>query len=370
MTELAPRRVDALDQLRGLAILGVLAVHVVGVAPSGVAVVDALMPFGRYGVQLFFAVSAYTMMMTWEQRIGGQPRPAASFYVRRAARILPMFWLAIVLYLVLHGTGPSYFAPAGLGALEVAATALSLHGWWPSAFNSVVPGGWSIAVEMTFYLLFPLLAARAGSLTAVWRLACLAALAALAARPLVAAAMESAWSHFPPRLIDEFFHFWFPREAMFLFVGLAVYRVLHPGPQRHAGRSTVWWALAWLPLAWLLLGRGETAVAIVTGVFVVGYLRRPLLLPGLGSLGRCSYSIYLLHFAVLEGLQRLGWAGGEPSVAACLGVFAATLAASWLLASVTVRVVENPGIALGRRLAAWVGHARPAALAAGPQGRP
>ena len=370
MTDIAPRRVDALDQLRGLAILGVVAVHVVGVAPSGVALIDALMPFGRYGVQLSFAVSAYTMMMNWEQHSGIQVRPAAGFYVRRAARILPMFWLAIVLYLVLHGTGPSYFAPGGLGTFEIAATALTLHGWWPSAFNSVVPGGWSIAVEMTFYLLFPLLAARAGTLTAVGRMACIAALAALAARPLVAAAMQPAWSHFPQRLVDEFFHFWFPREAMFLFVGLAVYRFLNPGPQGDAGRAALWWALAWLPLAWLVLGRGETAVAIVTGVFVVAYLRRPLRLPGLGGLGRCSYSIYLLHFAVLEALQRLGLTGGEPSVASCLGIFTATLAASWVVARVTVRAVENPGIAVGRRLAAWVERVQPVASVPRPQERP
>lgn len=370
MTAAAPGRVDALDQLRGLAILGVVAVHVVGVAPSGLALADALLPFGRYGVQLFFAVSAYTMMMTWEQRAAVESHPAASFYVRRAARILPMFWLAIVLYLALHGTGPSYFAPEGLGALQIAATALTLHGWWPSAFNSVVPGGWSIAVEMTFYLVFPLLAACAGSLAATWRLACLAALVALAAEPLVAAWLHTAWSHYPPRLVDEFFHFWFPREAMFLFVGLVVYRTLHPGSDATTGRSAAWWALAWLPLAWFLLGRGEMAVAIVTGLFVVAYLRRPLLLPGLGSLGRRSYSIYLLHFAVLEALRHLGWTDGQPSLAGCLGVFAATLGGSWLLAGLTVRLVENPGIALGRRLAAWIERKPPGPLAARAQGQP
>lgn len=370
MSAAATGRVGALDQLRGLAILGVVAVHVVGVAPSGLALADALLPFGRYGVQLFFAVSAYTMMMTWEQRVAADAHPAASFYVRRAARILPMFWLAIVLYLALHGNGPSYFAPEGLGALQIAATALTLHGWWPSAFNSVVPGGWSIAVEMTFYLVFPLLAARAGSLAAAWRLACLAALVALAARPLVAAWLQPAWSHYPPRLVDEFFHFWFPREAMFLFVGLVVYRILHPGPDGGEGRSALWWALAWLPLAWFLLGRGEMAVAIVTGLFVAAYLRRPLLLPGLGSLGRRSYSIYLLHFAVLEALRQLGWTDGQPSLPAFLGVFAATLVGSWLLAGVTVRFVENPGIALGRQLSAWIGRTRPSPLAAQAQERP
>ena len=36
-------------------------------------------------------------------------------------------------------------------------TALFLHGWHPETINSVVPGGWSIAAETSFYLLLPLL---------------------------------------------------------------------------------------------------------------------------------------------------------------------------------------------------------------------
>jgi peptidoglycan/LPS O-acetylase OafA/YrhL len=38
------------------------------------------------------------------------------------------------------------------------ATALFVHGFHPQSINSVAPGGWSIAIEMTFYAVFPLLA--------------------------------------------------------------------------------------------------------------------------------------------------------------------------------------------------------------------
>jgi len=58
-----------------------------------------------------------------------------------------MFWLAIPFFLLLTGKG----APAW----EVATTALFVHGFHPQTINSVVPGGWSIAVEMTFYAVFP-----------------------------------------------------------------------------------------------------------------------------------------------------------------------------------------------------------------------
>ncbi len=42
------------------------------------------------------------------------------------------------------------FAP-----LDYALTALLQHGWRPALINSLVPGGWSIAAEGTFYLLAP-----------------------------------------------------------------------------------------------------------------------------------------------------------------------------------------------------------------------
>lgn len=57
-----------------------------------------------------------------------------------------MFWLAIPFFLLLNGKAPAW---------EVATIALFVHGFHPQSINSVVPGGWSIAVEMTFYAVFP-----------------------------------------------------------------------------------------------------------------------------------------------------------------------------------------------------------------------
>jgi hypothetical protein len=51
--------------------------------------------------------------------------------------VMPAFWL-------------SKWALAGVHTSYFVLTALFLHGWNPYTFNSIVPGGWSIAVEMTF----------------------------------------------------------------------------------------------------------------------------------------------------------------------------------------------------------------------------
>ena len=71
---------------------------------------------------------------------------------------MPLFWIAIVFYLlVTRGRGIRNLAPDGVSASDVLLTFFFLHWASVTAFNSVVPGGWSIAVEMQFYLLFPLL---------------------------------------------------------------------------------------------------------------------------------------------------------------------------------------------------------------------
>ena len=81
-----------------------------------------------------------------------------SFYIRRAFRIVPLFWVAILFYLLItKGEGFKLWAPDGVSTGDVVLTFLFLHWSSVTAFNSVVPGGWSIAVEMQFYLLFPLL---------------------------------------------------------------------------------------------------------------------------------------------------------------------------------------------------------------------
>jgi peptidoglycan/LPS O-acetylase OafA/YrhL len=149
-------RFRTLDFLRGVAILGVISVHAALTFPTPGNQLNFVLSYGMYGVQLFYLISAITMCLMWEQR-AGERSPVKKFYIRRFLRIAPLFWLAIPIYLSVNGFGPSYWAPNGIGMMQIVLTALFLHGLWPDAINSVVPGGWSIAVEMTFYLIFPFL---------------------------------------------------------------------------------------------------------------------------------------------------------------------------------------------------------------------
>ena len=110
----------------------------------------------RWESNLFFVASAYTLCLSASRRA----EPARSFYLRRFFRIAPLYYFAIVLYAIVAYIQVRFGGvdrTADYSLLNVASNVLFLHGLFPSANNSVVPGGWSIATEMMFYTIFPIL---------------------------------------------------------------------------------------------------------------------------------------------------------------------------------------------------------------------
>ena len=156
------KRISSLDTLRGIALLMVIALH----CEQSISTIDPIKrlvnmsgliaSYGDLGVPLFFIVSGYTMMLTFGDR--ARKEVVYAFYIRRFFRIAPLFWLAGACYLIKTGLVPSVWAPNGIRWQEILLTFSFLHWLTPQAFNSVVPGGWSIAVEMQFYLIFPFFA--------------------------------------------------------------------------------------------------------------------------------------------------------------------------------------------------------------------
>jgi peptidoglycan/LPS O-acetylase OafA/YrhL len=69
------------------------------------------------------------------------------------------------------------------------------------------------------------------------------------------------------------------------------------------------------------------------------------------SLGRCSFSIYLVHFALLHPVHSaVGSLTTERGAGFLALYYASLLACSWAVAAVSYRFVEVPFIQLGRRL--------------------
>ena len=301
------RRLEPLDFVRGIAIFGVVAFHVFGLFHADNRAIRLIAGQGFFGVQLFFIISALTMCLMWDRR-AGEHYPAAKFYIRRFFRIAPPFWLAIIFYSLLNAAQPSGWAPAGLSLRHFATTAAFVHTFWPDTINSVVPGGWSIGVEMLFYLFFPFIIS--------WRCSAkfylLMALAVylfniFAVRPAYQILLDS----YPyPNLVHEFLYFQFFNQAPIFLAGIWLHKFFH-NPER----SYLWPAVIgffWIALAFLLkvvFGFNSSpffwlAIAgMLFAIYLVLHLQiswRPL-----NRLGAISYSIYLTHFAVVQGLELL-----------------------------------------------------------------
>lgn len=147
-----------IDGLRGIAIWIVIAVHTAiaakNIAPFAHERWMWISSAGARGVQLFFMVSAFTLFLSWSARQGSEANPHLNFFIRRIFRIMPMWWVACVTYTILDQH------PVNLGV----ATAFMYFGFSQATLPSVVPGGWSIFAEETFYLFLPIIAVTVTSL--------------------------------------------------------------------------------------------------------------------------------------------------------------------------------------------------------------
>lgn len=353
----ASSRLDSLDTLRGVAILSVIAFHVGGPIDKP-QWLTALLGLGNLGVQLFFLISAWTMCHMWQQR-RCEPQPTLRFYVRRGFRIAPAFWVAMLFYNGVHVWQTGDLGP--VSGLDLLLTALFLHGFSFHAINLAVPGGWSIAVEMSFYAVFPWIVDRLRTV----RSRLLAGLGCY----VVGVAASMALGRWADGDISLFLYYSLLTQAPIFLLGMA----LHAGLQ--APRAVPWPLVAGVAVVWLLLAFGGKALGWPTRpffwlpVFVLMavmalVIRRGLHWAPLVQLGRWSYSLYLFHFAVVDFLLRPLAAqlpGGVPgyllALALCLGLSA-------LIAWASARTLEAWSTDAARRGLRWWDARRARAVAA------
>jgi peptidoglycan/LPS O-acetylase OafA/YrhL len=148
-----------IDALRGIAILMVIAVHTSHGLKGYESNLSEIFSFGGFGVQLFFIASAITLCMSLE-RSYGKERWLLRYAVRRYFRIAPMYYIGIIIYFgwsfLKNYVENGVLAPLPQYTFfNIFSNIAFIHGFVPAAFNDIVPGGWSIAVEMMFYCIFP-----------------------------------------------------------------------------------------------------------------------------------------------------------------------------------------------------------------------
>jgi peptidoglycan/LPS O-acetylase OafA/YrhL len=346
-------RLDWLDALRGVAILLVIGVHTSQV----VAVPAFLAPLfeqGARGVQLFFAISGFTMLLTLEKKHPSEFHKWASFAIRRIFRIAPLFWTAAFLWYFLTGGARHYWAPDGSSLFTLFLTVSFVSNWFISAHSAIVPGGWSIAAEMNMYCLLPWLEKRITN----WRIGLLW----LAGSMLVGAALSfiGYMLFIPhsqhPELVRAFFNsYWLPTGIPSFVAGIVAFRLW----------SNVKISLKVARILFLLSICAFCFIAY-TPVFLKSIIYAPVfcvivysfgslvghkkLLPAITWLGKISYSAYFIHFLVLQ-LMRYSLPSFVTflSNSLCGSIIAqlVVIASSIIISSLTFLLIEKPFVKMG-----------------------
>ncbi len=362
------------DALRGIAILGVLLVHSGGRADLPEGLLRTLVGEARFGVQLFYMVSAFTLYLSFDSR---REAGFGAFFIRRFFRLAPMYWLTVFLFCLYAWAtdwrGIEWAGGYHFQGRDVGANLLLLHGLLPSAINTVVPGGWSVGVEWLFYALLPLIYMQTRNLAGALTLAGLAMGLAQVAHYPVFRWLETngmAWGLTETtQQVSDFMNFYLVRQLPCFLLGVVAYYLIFPGKAKPA---RMWVANLTLLLWLFILGSFATNV----GLFAHDNLAHEFVLCGaylllffllrqassavwivgpLGLLGRLSYSVYLLHFLVLDLFARHLiplWLSSLGSVGRLLLTFGSCLLVTTLLAWVTHHWVERPGLRLSARLVA------------------
>lgn len=157
-----PRHQDALDGLRAVAAAAVLLTHVGGLTGYVFTGTPAswVVSRGDVGVPVFFALSGLLLYRPWASAVlTGQPASQVLLYLRRRAlRILPAYWAVVLIALPVLNPHAARHAWSWLQYLLLVQN-YDPHPWWTGTGATGLSQMWSLVVEVSFYLLLPLLAA-------------------------------------------------------------------------------------------------------------------------------------------------------------------------------------------------------------------
>jgi len=368
-----------IESLRALAALSVVMGHAflycyVSATITHKYLNRVLLEGGFGGVDFFFVLSGYLLFWPFARSsfATGETVSIRRYALNRALRILPLYYVVVIVLFVLqhHGGTAGQWWRFGVFAQNFSSSTL----------YSLDSPMWTLAVEVQFYVGLPFIAWGLARLSRGSRPAAIAILLAVSAASF-AARQVVFWHGHPP---NETLGASLPTLFSFFAVGMVLALVRVGWLQRpphwlsgRAGSSNLWvlcsvplwalvsWRYSWEPAAALasVLIIGACVLPLRRGVFV-GLTENRLL----SQLGLASYSIYLWHSPILLAITNHSvtstvFGGAVPTT----GHFAKLLVlgggASCLFALLSYRVIEAPALRLRRR---WARSAPPTVAAGAP----
>ncbi|MFI6918770.1 acyltransferase family protein [Nonomuraea spiralis] len=377
----------SLDGVRAVAAFAVLLFHVSMEAGTALepGFLGGVLARGEIGVPIFFTLSGLLLYRPWAAQVllGDRAPDTRRYLWKRFFRIMPAYWLVVAVALLLWGDAHRA-DPWTWGQMLFLVHTYDITPWWYGLGPKGLGQMWSLAVELTFYLTLPLMAAilRRFALrgdpdlrTRARRL--LVGLAAFGTLSYVYTVFE----YFPD--YRPWMNVWLPRSWTFFVPGmaLAVLTVWARAEDGRARRLSAALASSWGTL-WVIAGlayliastplTGPRAVglgSIWTAFYEQGLytlvafcLVAPAALePGrstrvrellggrvMSYLGQISYGVFLWQFVILY--LWYDFTGQKPWTGNLLLNLVAVTAITVAMAGLTHRYVEEPARRLIRLL--------------------
>lgn len=147
-------RVYAIDYLRGILAFFIMLYHYLNW--QNFFIPDSTSFLTRnaiYGVSLFFIISGFSLTVTYVKVFKFFSfKDICKFFIKRFARIYPLFWLITFIYLSL-----AFLSGKNIPDLYHILSNLTISFSFFNEYNAFTAGGWSIGIEILLYLFFPLL---------------------------------------------------------------------------------------------------------------------------------------------------------------------------------------------------------------------
>lgn len=345
-----------LDLLRSFAVLSVVMAHlwhgcvVFGLLPYSASINQFLHNLSFTGVMFFFVHTCLVLMLSLHR--SAEEGRTRNFLIRRAFRIYPLSWAAILLALATGLTDQPMATIHAAGVKGIAANLLLVQNVVRST-PSILGPLWSLPWEVQMYLLLPLfyflLRRYERVLPALWLWLAATVVAILCTSPGLPRGFHAAV--FPPLFI----------------AGMVAYQLLHRqsesaqsgfGTRRLAAGLWPIFVMALFAVQAVLMGRHtfetqagvvvDSCICLVLGIAIPSFadLRARWMVRPAEEVAKYSYGIYLLHVPALEivfrGLPHM------PLLLKCLLYLLVTAA----LSVAAYHLLENPLIRFGKQLTA------------------
>jgi len=341
--------------LRAVAAVGVMLMHTAFATVPNLQlppIFRDVVPQLGIGVPLFFIISAYCLMHA-EKRASNNPGWMTKYFIKRIFRIAPLFWFMLFIYRVL----PVFQVPATPEI--IVENVLFVFNFSPEAFQSLVGGGWTIGIEMPFYLCLPVIIAAVRNTRDATILFIVTSIISVSYRSWLTVHYPAPSSYPIMAFLTNIDVFaagilayylikeWGDRVSLWRWLGVAGLAVLATLPL-HVGIIS------------MLVGPGESVVMILALMAVCAWQvvspSSALSSDPMQWLGARSFGIYLIHPFVIFTVGKFGgyvalthWLGfiGAWSYLACVLVNAAVTIPCAGLAYI---LIESPGQKLGSML--------------------